>query len=106
MAENKDKLIKILSEEPGLYDVINSKQHLYILEVLKKESQDLQHIKKDIPKDININKDIILYNILDTLTQKNLIKKIQVNNSEIYYITDKGKLLFDLYASAKKEYNI
>ncbi|MDD3244835.1 MAG: hypothetical protein PHU47_01670 [Candidatus ainarchaeum sp.] len=106
MAENKDKLIQLLSQDPGLYDVINSNQHIYVLQILEKDSQEFQNIKKELPKDININKDIILYNILDTLIQKNLIKKIQVNKSQIYYITEKGKFLFKLYTDAKKEYNL
>ncbi|MFA5745367.1 MAG: hypothetical protein WCX82_02545 [archaeon] len=106
MSENKDVLLKMLADEPRLYDVLNAKEYLKILEILEKDSQDLQNIKNIVGKDIYIKKDIILYNILDTLLQRDLVKKIKVNDNIVYFLTDKGKRFITLYTQTKQEFSL
>lgn len=104
MSENKEILLKMVSDEPKLYDVINSKEHLKLLEILEKDNQDFQLIKNALGKDIYIKKDIILYNILDSLIDRDLAKKIKINNKEFYYLTEKGKRFYKIYKETKKEF--
>lgn len=106
MNENKDLLLKVLGEEPRLYKIINSKEHLKVLEILEKDNQNFQFIKNVVEKDIYIKKDIILYNILDSLIESNLIKKINVNDNIIYFLTDKGKNFLKLYKQTKQEFSL
>ncbi|MDD3178083.1 MAG: winged helix-turn-helix domain-containing protein [Candidatus ainarchaeum sp.] len=100
--ENKDKLINILEEDPELYKIINSKEIMQILEQIKTKPQK----KEEITRKIYFKKVSILYNILDILIKKKIIKKIDIENKEIYYITDKGNEFMDLCYIAKKKYNI
>jgi len=106
MSDNKDLFIKLLSEEPKLIDVINSKEHLAVLEHLERDSSDFLNLKSNLMKYIYIKKDIILYNILEALTQRELIKKIRVNENQVYFITEKGKKFIGLYKETKKEFDI
>lgn len=106
MNESKDILIKMFSEEPKLLDIVNSKEHMAILEVLIQNSFEFLNLKREVLKYIYIKKDIILYNILETLIQRDLIKKIGVNENKVYYITEKGKTFMTLYKDTKKEFNI
>jgi predicted transcriptional regulator len=106
MSDNKDILIKMLAEEPRLMDLINSKEHLSVLEFLEKDSCDFLNLKSNLMKYIYIKKDIILYNILESLIQKELIKKIKANENQVYFITEKGKRFIELYRETKKEFNI
>jgi predicted transcriptional regulator len=106
MSDNKNNLIKMFTEEPKLLDVVNSKEHMAVLNILEQNSADFLNLKKDILKYIYIKKDIILYNILESLIQKELIKKIGVNENKVYYITEKGKKFINLYKDTKKEFEI
>ncbi len=106
MNENKDILLKMLSDEPVLYEIIKSKEYLNVLEILEKDSRNFQILKSLLEKSIDIKKDIILYNILDTLKDRDLIKKIDVNNGQMYFLTDKGKKLIKLYNITKQEFNL
>lgn len=106
MNENKDILLKMLSDEPVLYEIIKSKEYLNVLEILEKDSRNFQILKSLLEKSIDIKKDIILYNILDTLKDRDLIRKIDVNNSQMYFLTDKGKKLIKLYNITKQEFNL
>ncbi len=102
MVNIKDNLVKTLADNPELYKIVNSKDHISILKEIFKENLDFSNIKRKT----YIKKDNIIYNILETLEQKELIKKIEVNNNIQYYITENGKKLINLYEEAKKEYNI
>jgi DNA-binding HxlR family transcriptional regulator len=102
MVEIHDSLVKTLEENTELYKIINSKDHLAVLEEIFKKNIAFEDIKKNT----YIKKDNILYNILSTLTQKELIKEIEVNNNKIYYITDSGEKLVKLCQQARKEYNL
>jgi len=106
MSDNKDILIKMLADDPKLLDIINSKEHIEILKLLETNSVDFINIKQTISKYISIKKDIILYNILETLLSKELIKEIRVNNNVVYFLTEKGQKLITLYKETKKEFNI
>ncbi|HOZ35720.1 MAG TPA: hypothetical protein PLK55_01935 [archaeon] len=106
MSDNKDNLIKMFSEDPKLLDIVNSKEHMAILTILEQNCADFLNLKKDVFKYIYIKKDIILYNILESLIQKDLIKKIGVNENKVYYITEKGKKFMSLYKETKKEFDI
>lgn len=106
MNENKDILLKMLSDEPVLYEIIKSKEYLNVLEILEKDSRNFQILKSLLEKSIDIKKDIILYNILDTLKDRDLIRKIDVNNGQMYFLTDKGKKLIKLYNITKQEFNL
>jgi len=106
MSKNKDILIKMLGDEPRLYDVINSKEHINVLELLEKDNKDIKSIKGAIRKDIYIKKDIILYNILDALIDRNLIKKIKINNNELYFLTEKGIDFLKIYKETKQEFSL
>lgn len=106
MSENKDNLIKMFTEEPKLLDIVKSKEHMAVLTILEQNSANFLNLKKDVLKYIYIKKDIILYNILEALIQKDLIKKIGVNENTVYYITEKGKKFMNLYNETKKEFDI
>ncbi|HNW05474.1 MAG TPA: hypothetical protein PK655_01180 [archaeon] len=106
MSDNKNNLIKMFTEEPKLLDVVNSNEHMAVLNILEQNSADFLNLKKDLLKYIYIKKDIILYNILESLIQKDLIKKIGVNENKVYYITEKGKKFINLYKDTKKEFEI
>ncbi len=106
MSDNKDVLIKMLADEPKLLDVINSNDHLAVLDILDTNSFDFQNIKAVLTKYTYIKKDIILYNILETLIQRELVKKININDNKVYFITEKGKRLISLYKETKKEFNL
>jgi DNA-binding PadR family transcriptional regulator len=106
MSENKDLLLKMLADEPKLYNIINSKEHLLVLEILEKDNKNFQFIKNVLEKDIYIKKDIIIYNILDSLIDNNLIKKIKVNESDIYFLTEKGKSFLKLFKQTKQEFSL
>jgi predicted transcriptional regulator len=106
MNENKDLLLKMLSDEPVLYEIIKSKEYLNVLEILEKDSYNFPILKSLLDKSIDIKKDVILYNILDTLKDRDLIKKIDVNNGQMYFLTDKGKKLIKLYNQTKQEFNL
>lgn len=106
MSENKDILLKMLADEPKLYDILKSKEHLLVLETLEKEDLNYQTLKTRLGKDIYIKKDIILYNILDTLISGGLIKKIKVNENIVYYLSEKGRNFVRIYMDTKKEFNI
>ncbi len=102
MIDIKDSLVKTLEENPELYKIINSKGHISVLEEVCKENMDFENIKRNT----YIKKANILYNILDTLIQKGLVKKIEVNKNVVYYITDVGEKLVVLYKKAKHDYNL
>jgi DNA-binding HxlR family transcriptional regulator len=102
MIDIKDSLVKTLEENPDLYKIINSKDHVDVLEQICKQHTDLSNLKRNT----YIKKDNILYNILETLIQKELVKKIDINDNIIYHITDVGEKLVNLYKNAKKEYNL
>lgn len=106
MSENKDILLKMLADEPKLYDIMKSKEHLLVLETLEKEDLNYQTLKTRLGKDIYIKKDIILYNILDTLISGGLIKKVKVNENIVYYLSEKGRNFVRIYMDTKKEFNI
>ena len=99
---SKDNLIKVLEDDPEIYVIINSKDHLAVLDRLFAENSDFNKLKRNL----YIKKDNILYNILGMLIQKGLIKEIEVNENKIYYITDNGKKLVELFRDAKKEFNL
>jgi len=99
---SKESLIKVLEDDPEVYTIINSKDHVAVLEALFKENHDFSKLKRNL----YIKKDNILYNILGMLIQKGLAKEIEVNENKIYYITDEGKKLVELFRNAKKEFNL
>jgi len=106
MTNPKDVFLKMLSDEPGLYDVLKSKEHTLVLNILEKDNFDFNAIKAYLSQQAYINKDIILYNILDTLIKKDLIKKININNKEIYFLTDKGKNFIKVYNQTRQEFSL
>jgi predicted transcriptional regulator len=98
----KDTLVKTLEENPDLYKILNSKDHMKVLDTIYKGNSDFANIKRIV----KLKKDTILYNILDTLINKKLIKKININKNNIYYITSVGKKFFELYKNTKEEFTI
>lgn len=104
MSKNNEILIKMLSDEPKLYEIINSKEFMKVLEVLENGSFDFIYIKGNVGKDIYIKKDIILYNILDSLINRNLVQKVKVNEKEFYYLTEKGKQFYTIYKESRKNF--
>jgi DNA-binding HxlR family transcriptional regulator len=102
MVNIKEDLVKTLEENTDLYKIINSKDHLIILEEIFKKNTDFEDLKKNT----YIKKDNILYNILSTLSQKELIKEIEVNEKKVYYVTENGEKLVKLCQQARKEYNL
>jgi DNA-binding PadR family transcriptional regulator len=100
--ENKDKLITYIESDPDLYKIINSKEHILILELIGEKSIDIEELSRKT----DFKKVSILYNILDNLLDKKYIKKLDVNKNKVYYITDEGKIILNLVKSAQKEFNL
>jgi predicted transcriptional regulator len=48
----------------------------------------------------------ILYNILDTLIQNKLIKKIELNEEQVYYLTEKGEEFVSIYKISKERFDL
>lgn len=106
MSKNKDVFLKMLSDDPKLYEILNSNSHLKVMEILNEQNQDFQVIKNSLGKDIYIDKDIIIYNILDSLINRNLAKKVKINEKDFYFLTEKGISFYKIYLETKKEFNI
>lgn len=100
--EDNEKLINLLEKDPELYKIINSKEIMLLLEEIRKNPQK----KDELIRKIYFKKVSILYNILDNLTKKNLIKKINIDNEEIYYITEDGDSFLRLCNKARNMFNI
>ena len=99
----KDTLVKSLEENPQLYKIFNSKDYILVLEEFYcKKNLNIE----DLQRNINIKKYAILYNILDSLIKEKLIKKIKVDNNDIYFITDTGKKIIELYKKTKEEFKL
>jgi DNA-binding HxlR family transcriptional regulator len=102
MTDNKEKLIELIESKPKLLKIIQSKEHIQILQEIYKEPQKNQDLKlKTSFKNVSI-----LYNILDTLIQSNLVKKMEIDEEYIYFLTDKGKELIELYNLAKNKFDL
>ena len=98
----KDKIINYLETDPEIYKIINSKEHLLIFKEINKNPINFV----DLSKKIDFKKVSILYNILDNLIAKKFISKVNIDKNELYYITDTGKEFINLYAKAKKDFNL
>ncbi len=102
MTTDKDKLIGILEQDPELYKLINSKPHISILKEISLKPIDFEQLKKKI----YFKRISILYNILNTLIDKKLVNKLDINNKDMYYITDKGTKFIQLCKITEKEFNL
>ncbi|MEI8364083.1 MAG: hypothetical protein WCF78_01335 [archaeon] len=100
--EDKDKLITLIESDPDLYKIINSKEHIKVLNIIALESLDFEELSRKT----DFKKVSILYNILDNLLDKKYIKKLEVNNNQVYYITNEGKNIYNLVKSAQKDFNL
>jgi len=98
----REKLIEFIEKEPELLKILKSKEYMQVLEEISKEPPKIENLKvKTCFKNVSI-----LYNILDTLIQKNFVKKIEVDKEEFYYLTEKGKEFFEMYKVAKEKFNL
>jgi len=100
--ENKDKLITLVEGDPDLYKIINSEDHLRVLEAIATETINFD----DLSRKTDFKKVSILYNILDNLLDKKYIRKIEVNKNQVYYITSEGKNIYNLVKNAQKDFNL
>jgi len=98
----KDKLITMIETDPELYKIINSKEHIFVLELFSTEPTTFEEILRKT----DFKKVSILYNILDNLLAKKYLRKLNVNKNDIYYITAEGKNFLNLVESAKKDFNL
>ena len=102
MSDKKERLVEIIETEPELLKILNSKEHMQVLLEINKKPQKHQELKVNIYfKNVSI-----LYNILDTLIQTKLIKKIQLDEEEVYYLTDKGKDFVSIYIESKEKFDL
>jgi len=98
----KEKLIEMVEKEPELLKIIQSKEHMAVLVEINKKPPKIEELKVNIYfKNVSI-----LYNILDTLIQTKLIKKIQLDEKEVYYLTDKGKDFVSIYIESKEKFDL
>jgi|GEM_PF-1316505 len=102
MVELNDLLIRFLEEDPELYKIIKSQQHMSVLREIAKENINFANLIRKI----YFKKDTILNNILDTLIQRQLVQKINISNDVVYYLTEKGDSLMKLYDKNKKNYDL
>ena len=101
MDEN-EKLVEMIEKEPKLLKVINSEEHMSVLLEISKKSQNNEELKTNIYfKNVSI-----LYNILDTLLSNKLIKKTEIENNLVYFLTDKGNLFVNLYQNTKEKFSL
>jgi len=100
--ENKDKLITMIETDPELYNIINSKEHIKVLEIITAGPTTFEELSKKT----YFKKVSILYNILDNLLAKKYLRKLNVNQNDVYYITAEGKTFLNLVESAKKDFNL
>ena len=100
--ENKDKLITLIESDPEIYKIINSKEHIAVLSIIGTESLGFDELNRKT----DFKKVSILYNILDSLSDKKFIRKLEVNKNQIYYITDEGKAFISLVKNAQKDFNL
>ncbi len=98
----KDKLITMIETDPELYKIINSKEHIFVLELFSTEPTTFEEILRKT----DFKKVSILYNILDNLLAKKYLRKLNVNKNDMYYITAEGKNFLSLVESAKKDFNL
>ena len=100
--ENKDKLITLIESDPEIYKIINSKEHIAVLSIIGTESLGFDELNRKT----DFKKVSILNNILDSLSDKKFIRKLEVNKNQIYYITDEGKAFISLVKNAQKDFNL
>jgi Fe2+ or Zn2+ uptake regulation protein len=99
----KESLIKMVEDNPQLYKIISSKDHMIVLEeIYKKKNIDIEYLQRNI----NIKKYTILYNILESLIKENLIKKIKLSNKDVYFINENGQKIIDLYKKTKQKFTL
>jgi Fe2+ or Zn2+ uptake regulation protein len=102
-ADLKESLIKMVEDNPQLYKIISSKDHMIVLEeIYKKKNIDIEYLQRNI----NIKKYTILYNILESLIKENLIKKIKLSNKDVYFINENGQKIIDLYKKTKQKFTL
>jgi DNA-binding HxlR family transcriptional regulator len=102
MTDKKERLVEIIEKEPELLKILNSKEHIQVLLEINKKPQKHQELKVNIYfKNVSI-----LYNILDTLVQNTLIKKIEIDDESTYYLTEKGEEFVQVYQIAKEKFNL
>jgi len=100
--KQKNKFITSIEKDPELYKIINSKEHMFIFQkIFENPRNDDEFKREDYFKNISI-----LYNILDTLINKNLIKKITVNDNEMYYTTEYGNNFYKMYDITKNKFKL
>ena len=98
----KERLIEMIETEPELLKIIQSKEYMKVLEEINKKPPKIEFLKSNIDfKNVSI-----LYNILDTLIQTNLIKKILLDEEEVYYLTDKGQEFVSIYIESKEKFDL
>jgi len=100
--KQKNKFITNIEKDPELYKIINSTEHMFIFQKIYENPQSDEKFKReDYFKNISV-----LYNILDTLISKKLIKKITVNNNEMYYTTEYGNEFYKMYDIIKNKFKL
>jgi len=98
----KERLIEMIETEPELLKIIQSKEYMKVLEEINKKPPKIEFLKSNIDfKNVSI-----LYNILDTLIQTNFIKKILLDEEEVYYLTDKGQEFVSIYIESKEKFDL
>lgn len=100
--QEKERLIEFIEKEPELLKIIESKEHIDVLLKIFEKPPKIEELKtKTSFKNVSI-----LYNILDALIHSKLIKKIEVGNEEVYYVTDKGEEFVKTYKVSKEKFDL
>lgn len=98
----KDKVIEFIEKEPELLKIITSEQHMLVLLNIFEKPYEIEKLKiKTSFKNVSV-----LYNILETLILNDLVKKIELNKEQIYYLTEKGKEFTKTYKDSKKKFDL
>jgi len=100
--QEKERLIEMIEKEPELLKILESKEHIAVLIEISKKPPKIENLKVNISfKNVSI-----LYNILDTLIQNKLIKKIEVSKEQVYYLTEKGEEFVNVYKISKDRFDL